>query len=66
MMDKAMIEKVAHELWVKRGSPKNGDPMIDWAQAEKIVAQQQQGGGKPRTVGATIPNGKKARSSTRA
>jgi hypothetical protein len=39
--NRSKIEKLAHDLWVKRGRPV-GDPMTDWLQAEKIIASQQQ------------------------
>ena len=37
--DDKSVRKIAHELWVKRGSP-SGSPEEDWFRAEQIVAQQ--------------------------
>jgi len=33
------VKALAHQLWIARGSPLDGDPNIDWNEAEKLTPQ---------------------------
>ena len=59
---KAEIEKIAHQLWIERGRPV-GDPMTDWAAAERIVNGQgaQAPQGQPQTASQPQTAGKSGR-----
>jgi len=32
------VRALAHQLWIRRGSPMDGDPKVDWLEAERLIS----------------------------